>query len=168
MCPADDTDPSARGDLERGSSFLEGLPRLQALAVGPDGADILAELKRLVARQPQRAPRYRRDLLARIRIDGGRPPEVAVVRDISASGVRLRVPASAHLDVVQARQVTLEMRLPGSPFVTCTAALVRVVERHENAVELAFSLQREGPDPAFEALLAQLAVAEHDSAEAGR
>ena len=167
MCPADAVDEPARGDLERSGPSLEGLPRLQALVRGPDGADILSELKRLVARQPQRAPRYRRDLLARIRIDADRPLEVAVVRDISASGVRLRVPASAHLDVVQARQVTLEMRLPGNPFVTCTAALVRVVERQENAVELAFSLQRTQSDPAFEALLSQLAVAEHDSPEAG-
>jgi len=167
VCPADAVDEPARGDPEPGGPFLEGLPKLQALVHGPDGAGILSELKRLVARQPQRAPRYRRDLLARIRVDPERPPEVAVVRDISASGVRLRVPASAHLDVVQARQVTLEMRLPGNPFVTCTAVLVRVVERQENAVELAFSLQRNQPDPAFEALLAQLAVAEHDSPEAG-
>ena len=168
MCPVDAMDESARAELDSSSPSLEGLPRLQALVRGPDGADILSELKRLVARQPQRAPRYRRDLLARIRIGEERPPEVAVVRDISASGVRLRIPASAHLDVVQARQVTLEMRLPGSAFVTCMAALVRVVEHQANAVELAFSLQRGTADPAFEALLARLAVAEHDNPEPGR
>lgn len=167
MCPADAADENAR-DIERRLPSLEDLPKLRALVHGPGGADILAELERLLARQPQRAPRYRRDLLARIRTAEGRPPEVAVVRDISASGVRLRVPASAHLDVVQARQVILEMRLPGSPFVSCEAALVRVVERQENAVELAFSLLRAEPDPAFDALLAQLAVAGHDSNQPGR
>lgn len=170
MCPAEssDTGASAPETPARRALSLEGLPKLQALVQGPDGADILLELERLVARQAQRAPRYRRDLLARIRAGNGRPPEVAVVRDISATGVRLRIPASVQLDVVEARQVTLEMRLPGGPFVSCAAALVRVVERRDNAVELAFSLLRSGPDPAFDALLAQLSLTEPGNGEPGR
>ena len=162
MCPTDLLEERARGDAEPRRLSLEGLPLLLALVAGPSGADILAELERLIARQVPRAPRYRRDLFARIIAGEGRLPEIAVVRDISASGVRLRVPASVHLDVVQARNVTLEMRLPGTPFVTCGAALVRVVEQHDNAVELAFSLLRTRADPAFDALLAQLAEAGHD------
>jgi hypothetical protein len=126
---------------------------------GPDGAEILRELRQLLRREPLRAPRYQRDLFARIRIDPSEPLEVAIVRDVSRTGVRLRLASSAHLDVVQARTVMIEMRLPGTPFVNCEARLVRVGEHHENGVELAFSFVR-NPDqnPLLEALLERLAA----------
>jgi hypothetical protein len=69
----------------------------------------------------------------------------------------LQLSASAHLDVVQARTILIEMRLPGTPFTSCEATLVRVVEHHKNGVELAFSfVDAAARDPAFDALLQQL------------
>jgi hypothetical protein len=138
---------------------LNDLPHLQALIRGPQGDEIVAELQLLLGREPRRAPRFQRDLYARIRINPEQPPEIAVVRDISRSGVRLLLSASAHLDVMQARALFIEMRLPGARFTTCAATLVRVVEHHENGVELAFSFV-DGPDrdTAFDALLEHLAA----------
>ena len=137
---------------------LDGYPLLQALLRGPDGEALRDELLRLVHREPRRAQRFQRDLFARIRSEPDGPPEIAIVRDISQSGVRLELSASAHLDVMHTRSVFIEMRLPRAPFVTCEATLVRVVEHHQNGVELAFTFVRPaGSDPAFEALLAQLA-----------
>jgi PilZ domain-containing protein len=138
---------------------LAGLPRLEALVQGAGGAGILEELRQLLQREPLRAPRYRRDLFARVRIDPDEPLEVAIVRDVSRTGVRLRLASSARLDVVQATTVLIEMRLPGTPFVTCEARLVRVGDRHENGVDLAFSFVR-NPDqhPMLEALLQRLAA----------
>jgi PilZ domain-containing protein len=150
--------PKKEPESERQLS-LEGLPRLEALVQGVDGSEILRELRQLLRREPRRAPRYRRDLFARIRVDPSEPLEVAIVRDVSRTGVRLRLASSAHLDVVQTRTVIIEMRLPGAPFVACEARLVRVGEHHENGVELAFSFVR-NPDqhPTLDALLEGLAA----------
>lgn len=89
------------------------MPKLRALIEGPDGPEILAELQKLVRRESIRAPRYERDLFARIRVSPDAPPEIAVIRDLSRSGVRLELGSSAHLDVMQARTVSIEMRLRG-------------------------------------------------------
>jgi hypothetical protein len=141
---------------------LDGLPLLKALVDGPNGHEIVAELHRLLElnpqREPRRAHRYHRNLFARIRVDPSGPREVAIVRDISESGVRLQLTASAHLDVMRARSISIEMRLPGTPFVQCEATLVRVVEHHENGVDLAFTFVAGGRGPGFEALLEQLAA----------
>jgi hypothetical protein len=162
VCPAKSSQHES-SNLEGGSGNerlrLDGLPHLQALIRGPQGDEILAELQLLLGREPRRAPRFQRDLFARIRINPEQPPEVAVVRDISRSGVRLQLSASAHLDVMQARTLFIEMRLPGARFTTCAATLVRVVEHRENGVELAFSfVDGAERDPAFDALLDQLAA----------
>jgi hypothetical protein len=138
---------------------LDGLPHLQAVIRGPQGDEILAELQMLLGREPRRAPRFQRNLFARIRINPEQPPEIAVVRDISRTGVRLQLSASAHLDVMQARTIAIEMRLPGTGFTTCAATLVRVVGHHDNGVELAFSFVNEADrDSALDALLEQLAA----------
>ncbi|HTV22798.1 MAG TPA: PilZ domain-containing protein [Polyangiaceae bacterium] len=140
---------------------LDQTPRLRALVEGPEGDEILAELHKLVRREPARATRYERNLFARIRAEPDAPPEIAVVRDLSRSGVRLELSSSAHLDVMNARTVAIEMRLPGSPFVSCEATLVRVGEHLANGVELAFSFtQSSQDDPAFAALLERLATAQ--------
>jgi hypothetical protein len=161
VCPANaprpQTDPPSATTAPQLS--LEQTPKLRALVAGPDGPEILAELQRLLRRESLRAPRYERDLFARVRISPGSAPEVAVIRDLSRSGVRLEIGSSAHLDVVQARPVTIEMRLPGTEFVSCEATLVRVVEHRANGVELAFSfVDGEGRDPAFDELLERLAA----------
>jgi hypothetical protein len=119
----------------------------------------LEELHQLLQRGPARARRFRRDLFARIRADSGEHPDVAIVRDISASGVRLQLATTAQLDVMQTSTVWIEMRLPGMPFVNCEAKLVRVIEHHRNGVELAFSFVDDvADDPAFEELLERLAA----------
>lgn len=138
--------------------WLEDYPRLQALVGGVDGAEILSELLRLLDRQHQRAPRYGKPLLARLRTEGAQTEEVAVLRDISASGVRLQLPSSAQLDVVRARQVMIEARVPGSPPLELAATLVRVAAQRENGTELAFQFSDESrKDPRLHALLARLA-----------
>jgi hypothetical protein len=160
VCPANaprpQTDPPTQATAQRLS--LDETPRLRALVEGPDGAEILAELQKLMRRESVRAPRYERDLFARIRISPGSAPEVAVIRDLSRSGVRLALGSSAHLDVIQARSVSIEMRLPGTAFVSCEANLVRVVEQRQNGMELAFAFVDgvEG-DPAFNELIERLA-----------
>lgn len=164
MCPANAYKPQQEppaGATEPRLS-LDQTPRLRALVEGPDGAEILAELHKLVRRDPARATRYERNLFARIRVGADAPPEVAVVRDLSRSGVRLELSAAAHLDVMNARTVAIEMRLPGSAFVSCEATLVRVGEHHANGLELAFSFtQATQDDPAFHALLERLAAHAH-------
>lgn len=137
---------------------LDQTPKLRALVEGPEGQEILVELQRLLRRESVRAPRYARDLLARIRVSPDAALEIAVVRDISKSGVRLELGASARLDVMGARTVSIEMRLPGMGFVSRDATLVRVVERREKGVELAFSFSESAEeDAAFDALLERLA-----------
>jgi len=139
---------------------LDQTPRLRALVEGPDGAEILLELQKLMRREPARATRYERNLFARIRVGPDAPSEVAVIRDLSRSGARLELSSSAHLDVTRAGTVAIEIRLPGSPFVSCDATLVRVVAHHANGVELAFAFtQSTQDDPAFAALLEHLATA---------
>lgn len=141
-------------------AWLEDCPRLQALVAGEDGAQILAELLKIVERQHQRAPRYGKPMLARLRTDGADFAEVAVLRDISASGVRLQLPASAQLDVLRARHVWIEARVPGSPPLELGATLVRVAAQRENGTELAFQFSDASQkDPRLHALLGRLARA---------
>lgn len=160
MCPANASapiTPPADGEDDK-QLCLADLPRLQALIQGPDGAEIMRELHRLVNREPRRAPRFQRNMFARIRVGAEEAPEVAVVRNISRSGVRLRLSSSAHLDVLRARTISIEMRLPGAPFVNCEATLVRVVEHLESGVELAFSFSPASQaDPSFVQMLDRLA-----------
>lgn len=152
------SDPASSEALPR--LCLDQTPKLRALVEGPDGPEILRELQRLLRREPARATRYERDLFARIHVSADDPPEIAIIRDLSRSGARLELGASARLDVMRARTVSIEMRLPGTPFVTREATLVRVVERRENGVELAFSfVDSAEQDPAFDTLIARLASA---------
>jgi hypothetical protein len=155
--PRPQPDPSSEATAQHHLS-LDETPKLRALVEGPDGPEILAELQKLLRRESLRAPRYERDLLARVRSSPGSTPEVAVIRDLSRSGARLELGSSAQLDVMQARTVSIEMRLPGMGFVSREATLVRVVEHRQNGVELAFSfVEGMAPDPGFEELMRRLA-----------
>lgn len=139
-------------------AWLEDSPRLRALIAGPDGEEILSELLRLMERPQQRAPRYGKPLFARVRAEGTEVAEVALLRDISASGVRLQLPTSAQLDVLRARNVRIEIRVPGSIPLELGATLVRVAAQRENGTELAFQFSDESRmDPRLHALLARLA-----------
>ena len=161
MCPADALETDGQTDdeaEERPRLSLDGFPHLQALVNGPNGTEILEELEQLMFREPNRAPRYQRDLFARIRVSDDQPPEVGIVRDVSRSGVRLQLTASAHLDIMKSRTIRIEMRRPGTPFVSCEARLVRVIAHHKGGVELAFSfLRQDEHDPDLERLLSYLA-----------
>jgi hypothetical protein len=162
VCPANAPRPQHQPEsLTPGPRLsLDQTPKLRALVEGPDGPEILLELQKLLRRESIRAPRYARDLFARIRVAPDAAPEVAVVRDLSRSGARIELSASAHLDVMQARTVSIEMRLPGGSFVNCEATLVRVVEHHQKGVELAFAFAAGVQyDPGFNALLERLAAA---------
>jgi hypothetical protein len=162
VCPANAPrpQPDAPSEATAPRLSLDQTPKLRALVEGPDGPEILAELQKLVRRESVRAPRYERDLFARIRVSPDAPPEIAVVRDLSRSGVRLELGSSAHLDVMQARTVSIEMRLRGMPFVNREATLVRVGEQRPNGVELAFTFSRDmQQDPAFDELVEHLAKA---------
>jgi hypothetical protein len=160
VCPANaprpQPDPPSEAKAPRLS--LDQTPKLRALVEGPDGPEILAELHKLLRRESIRAPRYERDLFARIRVSPDAAPDIAVVRDLSRSGVRLELSSSAHLDVMQTRTVSIEMRLPGMAFVNREATLVRVGEQRSKGVELAFSfVGGAGHDAAFDELLEHLA-----------
>jgi hypothetical protein len=162
VCPANaprsQPDPPSEATAPRLS--LDQTPKLRALVEGPEGPEILAELQKLLRRESVRAPRYERDLFARVRVSRDAAPEIAVVRDLSRSGVRLELSASAHLDVMHARTVSLEMRLPGMPFVCREATLVRVGEQRTQGVELAFAFVGEVQhDAAFDELVEHLAKA---------
>ncbi|MEY4546560.1 MAG: hypothetical protein RL685_2755 [Pseudomonadota bacterium] len=151
------TAPSTSADPNVAPAWLADAPRLRALIAGPDGAEILSELLRLVERQQQRAPRYGKPMFARLRAEGAEDAEVVVLRDISASGVRLQLPTSAQLDLLLAH-VWIEVRVPGSPPLELGATLVRVAAQRENGTELAFQFSDESrKDPRLHALLAHLA-----------
>lgn len=137
---------------------LAELPLLQALVLGAGGASILRELEQLTSRESQRARRFGRSLFARVEGRPGEPPEVAVVCDISETGVRLRVSPAAQLDLMQARNVWVEVRRPGAAFVRCDARLVRVAGYGSHGVELAFAFSQEAQrQPALHEMLRQLA-----------
>lgn len=160
MCPANaprpQADPTSEAKPPRLS--LDQTPKLRALVEGPDGPEILAELQKLLRRESIRAPRYERDLFARVRVSPDAAPEIAVIRDLSRSGARLELSSSAHLDVMQARTVSIEMRLPGMAFVNRDATLVRVGEQRAQGVELAFAfVGGSAQDSAFDELVDYLA-----------
>jgi hypothetical protein len=160
VCPANAqrSQPETPSEAAAARLSREQTPKLCALLEGPDGPEILAELQKLLRRESVRAPRYERDLFARIRVSPEAPPEIAVIRDMSRSGVRLELGSSVQLDIMQARTVSIDMRLPGMAFVSCEASLVRVVEHHANGVELAFAfVDGVQHDPAFGELVERLA-----------
>ena len=87
----------------------------------------------------KRATRVRRNLVARIFVENDYP-EVAVVRDVSESGVRLWMDGDQSLDASRQEPYRLEVKVPGSRnYLAMQAQLVRVVEhRGERGLELAF------------------------------
>jgi hypothetical protein len=155
---ASQTDRPLASSLDPDSgSFLSNLPRLRALVEGPDGAALLEELHRLVHGSGARAPRYRHKLFARVRSEGASVPEVAIVVDISASGVCLELSPSAELDALHAQRVTIETRLPGCDTVRLTATLVRVAGQGQVGTSLAFRFDEASQrDPGLHGLLERL------------
>lgn len=139
-------------------------PVLQKLLEGPQGADALAELERLVRAKSRsataRAPRLRRNLFARLRLIEGDLCEIGVVRDISRTGARVKFLRSASLDIIRNEQVILETRLPCNKMVTLEARMVRVASSTQQHIELAFHFTEAMADN--QGLLALLSVLEQE------
>lgn len=130
--PADDT--------ERGVGVsLDAFPLLRQ-ALENHGAPFRTELLEFAHTvQYQRAPRVKRSLVARVYVDP-LVPEVAVVRDLSESGVRLWVGVEAGFEAGRAEPYKLEVKVPGSRrYLSMSARLVRVArEDTRRGIELAF------------------------------
>ena len=135
--PSDDED-----GLERSFGLsLSSFPLLRE-ALLREGQALRSELLEFAhALQYKRAPRVRRNLMARIHIGDGDVPEVAIMRDLSATGVRLWVDGCHSFDAANAQPYFIEVRIPGSRgYVGLQARLVRVAEHgRERGVELGFS-----------------------------
>lgn len=139
--PANEDDP-----LERSLGVsLVAFPLLRA-ALEQHGAALRIELLEFAhALHYNRAPRWKRNLLARITVNDSGVPEVAVVRDLSESGVRLWVEGEQGFDATRVEPYPVEIRVPGSRAYVCTLArLVRVhVTDRGRGAELAFSFTEE-------------------------
>lgn len=118
---------------------LEMFPTLRA-ALEEHGEVFRGELMEFAhALHYKRAPRVRRSLVAHV-FTGGDVPEVAVVRDISETGVRLWVDGDQAFDAGHQNLYRIEVKVPGSRrYISMRAQLVRVAEnQRERGVELAF------------------------------
>lgn len=138
--PADDrpvlTRPSPLPDFELS---LSAFPNLAA-AVDRAGEPLRAELIEFaMAVRWKRAPRIRRGLIARLYLGEEEVPEVAVVRDISTTGVRVWVDRRCRIDVAGG-PFRLSVKVPGATeYVPATADLVRVASAASaKGLELAF------------------------------
>lgn len=118
---------------------LDAFPHLAA-ALQREGAGLRAELIEFaMAARWKRAPRIKRGLIARIYFNGDDVPEVAVVRDISTTGVRVWVDRGRTIDAA-AGPFEMAIKVPGSrEYVPVTADLVRVADAvPSRGLELAF------------------------------
>lgn len=143
---------SASDDLmERSLGLsLEAFPLLRA-ALAQHGAQLRSELLEFAhALQYKRAPRLKRNLMARVHLTDSDVPEVAVVRDLSATGVRLWVDGDRPFNAASSSAYELEIRVPGSrSYVRTFACLVRIVSHDRGrGAELAFSFT-EATDPSL-------------------
>ncbi|MDD9946910.1 MAG: PilZ domain-containing protein [Myxococcales bacterium] len=118
---------------------LEAFPLLtEAIAKG--GRRMRSELLEFaMAARWKRAPRIKRNLMARVYLHQDEIPDVAIVRDISESGVRVWVDRGCSLDAAVTGTI-MEIKVPGTrEYVAVTAELVRVVDaKTRRGMELAF------------------------------
>lgn len=134
---------------------LAAFPKLAA-ALDRDGEPLRAELIEFaMAARWKRAPRIRRGLIARLYLEDEEVPEVAVVRDISTTGVRVWVDRRCRIDVAGG-PFRLAVKVPGATeYVPATADLVRVASAASSrGLELAFRFR--------ETSAALLALADQD------
>lgn len=129
----------ASGSLPDLELSLAAFPYLAA-ALDRDGEPLRAELIEFaMAARWKRAPRIRRGLIARLYLEDEEVPEVAVVRDISTTGVRVWVDRRCRIDVAGG-PFRLAVKVPGATeYVPATADLVRVASAASSrGLELAF------------------------------
>jgi len=90
---------------------IEHYPALSALLDGPDGTRLREELGQLIGHAlKRRAPRRAIKRIARLR--SGAYDEVVLLKDLSASGVRLLVQGDLPLDVRDLIEMELVVALP--------------------------------------------------------
>ncbi len=153
---------AAVGDPAALRALLEqGFPTLDALVRSAQGEVALAELSRLLRRAlPRRAPRFQRNLVAQLHVQGQLLSEVGVIRDLSATGSRVSFQRNASLDAIQGAGIELEIRAPGGDRVRVPVELVRIAEQREMEVQLAFRFLEPQRGEDFAHLLASLAAFE--------
>lgn len=110
-------------------------PRLFQLMNGEGDKDLQEEIARLLrARLRTRAERRSVKRTGRLRYEGY--DEVVLIRDISASGVRMLVPADPPLDLGKAAAMTLLVKA-ADQVREIPLSLVRVIGKENNGMDLA-------------------------------
>lgn len=152
--------PTESGDpMERSLGLSLGAFPLLRAALQQHGAVLRSELLEFAhALHYKRAPRVKRNLMARIHLADSDVPEVAVIRDLSATGARLWVDGDRAFNAASTDTYEVEIRVPASrSYVSTFARLVRVADNHRGrGVELAFSFTDETDPTQVEHLLAQV------------
>ena len=122
-------------------------PFLAKMLQSPAGIPMACELAKLMARRP-RAVRRNVELLGRL--DGAGFQETVRLRDVSATGARLRMARRGRLDLMTTDTLRLRCRVLCDDVSDCSdldvaVALVRVVELSEDHAEFGFRFLDVGP-----------------------
>jgi hypothetical protein len=111
-------------------------PVLSELIDRPEGGRLRLELEELLGHPLRlRAPRRPIKRIARLR--GGGYDEVVLLKDLSASGVRLLVPTGEPLDIHSTKQMELVVRLPPG-HLSLPVSVVRVCGQDRGYLDLGF------------------------------
>ena len=111
-------------------------PVLSELIDRPDSARLRLELEELVGHPVRnRSPRRSMKRIARLR--AGDYDEVVLLKDLSASGVRLLVPAGEPLDIHSTKKMELVVRLPPGRL-SLPVSVVRVCGQDRGYLDLGF------------------------------
>lgn len=126
-------------------AFDEGsYPTLAAHLDGPDGGKLRVEIEHLLGR-PLRKRAPRREIKRIVRLHAGTYDEVVLVKDLSASGVRLLLQEDCPLDVRDMIQMELAVGLPDGPRVL-PISFVRLCGQEDRKVDIACRFLQEGPE----------------------
>jgi len=111
-------------------------PVLSELIDRADGAPLRRELEELLGHPVRsRAPRRALKRIARLR--AGTYDEVVLLKDLSASGARLLVPADQPLDIHSTKKMELVVRLPPGRL-SLPVSVVRVCGQDRGYLDLGF------------------------------
>jgi hypothetical protein len=111
-------------------------PVLSELIDRADGAPLRRELEELLG-HPVRSRAPRRPLKRIARLRAGAYDEVVLLKDLSASGARLLVPADQPLDIHSTKQMELVVRLPPGRL-SLPVSVVRVCGQDRGYLDLGF------------------------------
>jgi hypothetical protein len=112
-------------------------PLLSELVDRPDGGRLRLELEELLGAHPIRARAPRRQIKRLARLRAGTYDEVVLLKDLSASGVRLLVPAGEPLDIHRTKEMELVVRLPPGRL-SLPISIVRVCGQDKGYLDLGF------------------------------